>query len=169
MSITEKVAYLKGLIEGLGLNDDSKESKIYSVLTDVLQDLALTIEDLDDDMDEVFELVEEIDEDLGNVEEDLYCDYDDDHDCDCDDCHCEDSDEFAVTCPSCGEDVIFDLETLEEADKIDCPFCGYILDFTDEGCDCGCGCGDSKDDACDCSEGNCDCGPECDCGCQDNK
>ena len=46
MGITEKVAYLKGLAEGLGLDKDSKEGKLFAAIIDVLDDMALEIEDL---------------------------------------------------------------------------------------------------------------------------
>lgn len=141
MKAIEKVAYLKGLLEGLEVND-GKEAKIYSAIVDVLEDLALTVEDVEDGLDEVFELVDTIDEDLGNLEEDFYeCDCDCDDECDCDDDDCDCCDEFAVKCPSCEQEIVFDIDVLDDLKEFTCPFCGEVLTLTDDdGCDCDCDC-----------------------------
>ena len=55
MEITEKVAYLKGLAEGLGLDGSTKEGKILSVMIDVLDDIALELQDLQDAQEEMEE------------------------------------------------------------------------------------------------------------------
>jgi len=77
MSLNEKISYLKGLIEGLNIDANSKEGKIYNAIIDVLEDAALSIEDLDDEVALLNQVVDEIDEDLGSVEEELMDDYDD--------------------------------------------------------------------------------------------
>ncbi|MGN0661353.1 MAG: CD1247 N-terminal domain-containing protein [Oscillospiraceae bacterium] len=146
MKAIEKVAYLKGLLEGLDVKE-SKEEKIYSAIVDVLEDLALSLEDVEDGLDEVFELVDTIDEDLGNLEEDFYeCDCDDDC-CDCDDDDCCDGDcgEFAVKCPSCEQEIVFDLDVLQDLKEFECPFCGEVLTLTDDDCDSDCDCGCDHD------------------------
>ena len=43
MEISEKVAYLKGLAEGLNLDTDSKEGKLIAAIIDVLDDMAETM------------------------------------------------------------------------------------------------------------------------------
>ena len=80
MTITEKVAYLKGLAEGMKLNADTPEGKMLLAIVDVLDDMALTVEDLDDGFTELSAQVDEIDEDLGSLEEDCYGE-----ECGCDD------------------------------------------------------------------------------------
>ncbi len=154
MDITEKIAYLKGLMEGMEIDKDSKEGKIYAAIMDVLTDMALTIEDMADYVDELSEQVDEIDEDLADVEEYLddecdCCDCDDD--CDCSDCDCDDDwdgEFYEVTCPACGETFEVDEETLLDG-GIACPECNEPLEFDieccdcdDDDCDCGCGCED---------------------------
>ena len=148
MDLTEKIAYLKGMLEGMEIDKDSKEGKIYTAIMDILTDMALTIEDMADYVDELSEQVDEIDEDLADVEEflDDECDCDDD-DCDCGCCDCDDDDwdgEFyEVTCPSCGVTFEVDEETLLDG-GISCPECNETLEFDiecdcdEEGCDCGC-------------------------------
>ena len=83
MTITEKVAYLKGLLEGLGVDADSKEGKIWKAVMDVLADVALSVEDLEATVQEMGEQVDTIDEDLDALETEYYDDCDCDCDCDC--------------------------------------------------------------------------------------
>ena len=139
MTITEKVAYLKGLLEGLGVDADSKEGKIWKAVMDVLADVALSVEDLEATVQEMGEQVDTIDEDLDALETEYY------DDCDCD-CDCCDEDEFyEVTCPACDECFDVDEETLLDG-GVDCPACGEHLEF-DIDCDCCC-----DDDDCDCCD-----------------
>lgn len=99
MTIGEKVAHLKGLMEGLNIGEATPEAKLLTKIADILEEMALAIEDLDDETATLNEYIEQIDEDLGSVEEELYgdcdcdCDCDDDCcDCDCE-CGCEDEEE----------------------------------------------------------------------------
>ncbi len=101
MNITEKAAYLKGLAEGIALDPAKPETKLINALIDCVNELALTISDMDEDLDTLEAYIEEIDEDLGDAEEYLYgpddgcdCDFDDCDCCDCDcDCDCDDEEE----------------------------------------------------------------------------
>ena len=139
MTLTEKVAYLKGLAEGLDLKKDDKETKIFEAIFDILEDLALTVTDIDEDPSAVEEFVDVIDEDLDELEEYVYCDDDDDFCC-CDD---DEDDLYELECPSCGEEIFLDEEMLDE-EYIECPACGEKLeldiDWDDCDCDCDCGC-----------------------------
>ena len=129
MTLTEKVAHLKGLMEGLGIDEATKEGKVLKYIADILEDMALSVCDLEDETDTLNQYIEEIDEDLGSLEDDFYEDYDDcdcyDDDCDCDcDCCCDDDDigEFyEVTCPSCGEPVYLD-DSIDPS-RVICPSC----------------------------------------------
>lgn len=138
MTVTEKVAYLKGLVEGLDFDADKKETKVINAVLDVLEDLALAVSDLDDEMVVVTEQLDAVDEDLADLEEIFYEEYDD-CDCDCDDCDCGcdcDEDMYEVECPNCGELIYFDEEIIGEG-KADCPACGEVLEFEVDECDCG--------------------------------
>ena len=64
MKLTEKAAYIKGLMEGLDLDADKKEVKLIKALVDLVDDLALTVTDLDEDLDQVYDELDAIDEDL---------------------------------------------------------------------------------------------------------
>ena len=100
MTVVEKAAYLKGLVEGLGIEPDSREGKLWGALGELLSDMAHEIEDLQaTDMDHA-EALDEMAEELSYLE-DLVCDLDepedfDDEDCDgdCDSCGlCDEDDE----------------------------------------------------------------------------
>lgn len=141
MTVTEKVAYLKGLVEGLGVDEGTKEGRIIKAIVDVLDDMALTVSDLEDGMSEISEQVDAIDEDLEDIEKDFYGDEDDEDD-DEDD---EDTDYYEVTCPKCGEKVFLDDDLLSDG-EMNCPKCGEKLEF-DFGCDCDdCKGGDDEDE-----------------------
>ena len=136
MTITEKVAYLRGLVEGMKLDEDKDEVKIINAIVDVLDDMALSVADLEDEVASVEEIVDEIDEDLGDLEDYIVDEFDDycDGDCEgCDGCddyedYDEDEDFFEVTCPSCNETITINGEILEEG-GIECPNCGEQLEF----------------------------------------
>ena len=141
MTVTEKVAYLKGLVEGLDFDKDEKETKVINAVLDVLEDLALAVSDLDDEMELVTEQLDAVDEDLADLEEVFYEELDDcDCDCDCDDCCDCDEDMYEVECPNCGELIYFDEEIILDG-KAECPACGEVLEFETEECDC---CGDDE-------------------------
>ena len=145
MTVTEKVAYLKGLVEGLEFDADKKETKVINAVLDVLEDLALAVSDLDDEMAVVTEQLDAVDEDLADLEEVFYEELDD-CDCDCDDCDCDcdcDEDMYEVECPNCGELIYFDEEIILDG-KADCPACGEVLEFEVDECDCDC-CADDEE------------------------
>lgn len=130
MTITEKVAHLKGLVEGMDFDSDKKETKVLNEILDVLEDLALTVSDLDDEMGLVTEQLDAVDEDLAELEEIFYDECDDCCDCGCDD------DMYEVQCPNCDETVYFDEDIIMEG-VAECPNCGTELEFD---CDCDCDC-----------------------------
>lgn len=131
-TITEKVAYLKGLAEGMAIDNTTKEGKLLTAIMDVLDDLANTLEDLEDYTAELTEQVDAIDEDLDAIETDFYEEWDEDDEyCDgnCDCCDEDCGDEFYdITCPSCDTTFCVDEETLLEG-GIECPNCGESLEF----------------------------------------
>ena len=140
MTVTEKVAYLKGLAEGLNVAEDTKEGKLLKAIMDVLTDMAADLEDVRDCTAELTEQVDAIDEDLDQLEMDYYEDYEDYDDCDCD-C-CDDGEYYDVCYPNCNEEFCVDEDTLLEG-GIECPNCGEHLEFDIEECDddeCECGC-----------------------------
>ena len=145
MTISEKVAYLKGLAEGLNLDvEKSKEGKLISVMIGILEEIGMSIEDLEENTVALGEELDAVSDDLADVEKAVF-DEDEDDDCCCD----EDDDFFEVECPNCGETLVIDEDVLEEG-AIQCPNCKekFALDLSDD-CGCGdddCGCEDHKDE-----------------------
>ena len=151
MTISEKSAYLKGLMEGLKLSTESDEGKMIAAMVDLLGDMAKKITDIEDTTIAISDELDEIEEDLDAIEDfimdededdDEY--YDDDED-DEDDESWDDEDEefeegfdfgdedstiYEVEC-ACGNIIDFDEETLEKG-SIVCPNCGETLEFSAE-------------------------------------
>lgn len=147
MKLTEKMSYLKGLIDGLEIDTTTKEGKALTAMADVMSELVIYVDDLQSQIDELTELCDILDEDLGQVEEDFYEDedfscgdcegcYDDDEDDDLDEFDDDDDDDFdldddelyEVTCPSCGDTILIDEGMIEEG-SINCPNCNELLEF----------------------------------------
>lgn len=126
--LLERVSYLKGLADGMELEQASKEGKVLCQIIDVLDDMAQAIHELDEEVGEIDEYIELMDEDLTELEEAVFEDEDEDG-----------IDE--ITCPECGEIIYTDLDELcddPDADmEIECPNCGTVIEIADE---CGCGC-----------------------------
>ena len=121
MTITEKVAYLKGLMEGLDLDKTTKEGKVLDAMADILEDLALTVADNCDQIDA-------IDEDLESLEEYVYDEFDFDED-GYDDIFGDDEEgEYEFECPNCHEVVFIDESVFDEGKEIECPNCGAKLE-----------------------------------------
>lgn len=138
MTITEKVAYLKGLADGLDLDKDpSKEGKLISKIIDILEDIGLAVEDLEEEVEVIGEELEAMSEDLADVEEMVFDEFDDEDDDEDEDDEFDfadlGDDFFEIECPECGEDLVID-ESIFEVGEIDCPNCGnkFALDLVDE-------------------------------------
>ena len=99
MGISEKVAYLKGLAEGLKLDAESNEGKLFAAIIDVLEDMADEIADMQDEMVDLEDGLDAVSDDLSEVEESLYELEDEDEDEWGDDEDEEDC--FMTTCPEC--------------------------------------------------------------------
>ena len=90
MNTSEKVAYVKGLAEGLGYDDTSKEGKILAAILDILEDVAHDIEDLEENAWDLGEAIDQVSDDLAEIEDIVYDeDYDDEDDEDYDEDECD--------------------------------------------------------------------------------
>ena len=140
MTISEKSAYLKGLMDGLALNQETAEGKMIAAIVDLLGDVTKRLTDVEETTIAISDELDEIEDDLDAIEDfimDEDEDYDDDDfedddfEDDCDECEC-DCDEivYEVEC-SCGNIIEFDEETLDQG-SIVCDKCGETLEFTFE-------------------------------------
>lgn len=130
MTTLERVAYLKGLADGMKMDDSTNEGKLLLNIIGVLEDMAGDMASLEEDLEGLADQVDEIDDDLAFLEEVAYEDEDEDGDLD-------DEELYEVECPSCGDIICIDEEMLDEG-EIDCPSCGEKLEFDlEDACDCG--------------------------------
>ena len=138
MTITEKTAYLKGLADGLGVDPESREGKLWAALNDLLSDIAHDLEELHETdrgqaeaLDGLADEVSYLEEMCSVMDEDDYEQIEDDEEGEEDE---EDEEPeydgvvYDATCPVCGEEISFDEETLETG-SIKCPNCGELLEF----------------------------------------
>jgi len=128
MTISEKVAYLKGLAEGLDLDvEKSKEGKLISVMIGILEEMAMSIEDLEENDLDLGEEIDALSDDLADVEAVVFGDDEDEDE--------DEDDYFEVECPNCEEPLIIDDEVLAEG-IIQCPNCEekFSLDLSDDTC-----------------------------------
>ena len=124
MTISEKVAYLKGLAEGLNLDTEkSKEGKLISVIIWILEELAMSVEDLEENALNLGEEIDVLSNDLADVEEAVFDEDGEEYD----------DDWFEVECPTCGADIMVDDEALADG-EVECPSCGtrYAMELTDD-------------------------------------
>ncbi len=132
--LTEKAAYLKGLMEGLEIDGSTKEGKVLLALRDVIDEICETVDAIDSDVDDVVDFCERMDEDLCDVEEAVFGDDDDEDGCCCgdEDCCCRHGDdddcEYEVVCPTCGDTIELTEPMLEDG-SVECPNCGELLEF----------------------------------------
>ncbi len=141
MTISEKAAYLKGLMDGLNLDTEKAEGKMISAIVELLGDVTKKLTDVEDTAIAISDELDEIEEDLDAIEDYILDeedeDYDDEDDYDYDDDEDyeegfdfgdEDSIIYEVKC-ACGNVIDFDEETLEEG-SIVCDQCGETLEFS---------------------------------------
>ena len=146
MTISEKSAYLKGLMDGLKLSTETDEGKMIAAIVDLLGDVTRTLTDVEETTIAISDELDEIEEDLDAIEDFILDededDYDDEDDFDWDEDEDEDYDDegfdfgdedstiYEVEC-ACGEIIDFDEETLEKG-GMTCPNCGETLEFSFE-------------------------------------
>ncbi|MDL2225259.1 hypothetical protein LJC20_03500 [Eubacteriales bacterium OttesenSCG-928-M02] len=111
--IGEKVAYLTGLAEGLGISEETPEQKLLVKIIEVLDEMADVMDELDEALVDVDERVDDMDEDLSLVEDILFDELEDDY---------EDDDFLEIVCPGCGETIYFDQEAIID-EELTCPLC----------------------------------------------
>ena len=154
MTISEKSAYIKGLMDGLKLNTETAEGQMIAAIVDLLGDVTKRLTDVEETTIAISDELDEIEEDLDAIEDyildedydDFEDDFEDDEDDDLfsiEDDEFEDEEDFEeegfdfgdpdttvyeVEC-ACGKIIDFDEETLEEGSII-CPNCGETLEFS---------------------------------------
>ena len=134
MTLSEKSAYLKGLMDGLKLDTEKDEGKMIAAIVDMLSDVAETVADLEDVVDTISDELDCIEDyllDEDDEDEDDYEDYDDEDEDDAEDDEYDFGDDevlYEVKCPTCGEEITIDEQMLDEGSTV-CPNCGEELEF----------------------------------------
>mgnify|MGYP002728221871 FL=1 len=134
----EKAAYLRGLIEGLGIDETTKEGKVIKAMSELLGELAEAVDGIDEDVTRAYDQINDLSEELEDLEADLYEDDDADEEEDAesaDDTEDEDDEDdeddnadvasepyYEVACPACGETVYVSEDDLDAGEAI-CPSC----------------------------------------------
>ena len=126
----EKAAYLKGLIEGLGIDETTKEGKVIKVMSELLGELAEAVDGIDEDVTRAYDQINDISEELEDLEADLYEDDDEDEEPEEDDADVDEDDNadvagepyYEVACPACGKTVYVSEDDLDVGEAI-CPSC----------------------------------------------
>ena len=119
MTVTEKVAYLKGLASGLALDANDNQVKLINAIIDTLDEMAEAMSELELDVTDISDQVDAVDEDLAEVEDYLF---EPDED--------EDDDLYEIKCPECGETMVVSLDMLDNT--IECTNCGATLQLSIE-------------------------------------
>ena len=126
MELSNKAAYLKGLMEGLKIDESTDQGKVMKAMAELMEEMAKAIEDVTVLADETVDVVDSLSDDLSDLEDDFYDEfYDDDED------HDEAFDDetlYECVCPTCGETIVMDDKMVEKG-SVECPNCGESLEF----------------------------------------
>ena len=124
MELNKKAAYLQGLVDGLGIDDTTKEGKIIKAMSALLGEMAEVIESVDEDLSRAYDQINDLNDELEDLEADLY---EEDEDGESEDAEDEDTDDdddakdddiasepfYEVPCPNCGETVYVSEDDLD--------------------------------------------------------
>ena len=147
MDLSKKAAYLQGLVDGLGVDESTKEGKIIKAMSALLGEMADAIDGMDEDLSRAYDQINDLSDELEDLEADLYED-DAEDDEDAEDASEDDSDEdddandddiasepfYEVACPNCGETVYVSEDDLD-AGEANCAHCGVTFEVALEGGD----------------------------------
>ncbi len=115
-NVKEKVSYLRGLVDGLQVNDPA-QAKLNAAIIDALDSMADAIDENDEAVAELDECITELYDVLDEIEDEEF-----------------DEDDFVeIQCPHCGDTIYFDEEMLASEHEFICPSCNKeILADDDE-------------------------------------
>ena len=132
-NLTDRVSYIKGLAEGLKLDTETNEGKLIGKILELLSDLTAEVEALRSDYNDLDEYVEAIDSDLSDMEDLVYDEDGEDEDDGFDDEEDEEEDDgedgnlVEYTCPHCGEEMTFEVDSFDFDEDYLCPNCHQPL------------------------------------------
>ena len=140
MELSKRAAYLQGLVDGLGVDESTKEGKIIKAMSALLAEMAEALEGVDEDLSRAYDQINDLSDELEDLEADLYEDEDDDEDDEDDEEDAGDANDddiasepfYEVACPNCGETVYVSEDDLD-AGEANCAHCGVTFEVALEG------------------------------------
>ena len=140
MELSKRAAYLQGLVDGLGVDESTKEGKIIKAMSALLAEMAEALEGVDEDLSRAYDQINDLSDELEDLEADLYEDEDDDEDDEDDEEDADDANDddiasepfYEVACPNCGETVYVSEDDLD-AGEANCAHCGVTFEVALEG------------------------------------
>ena len=129
MNITEKVAYIKGLVDGMEFEGNTPEKKLLLSIVDLLDAMAEELTDVQKEVETLGDMADELDNDLGELEDYVYEGEDEEDEDDDGFDIIDDEEEYSFECPKCGATVSF-YDDDDPSDVI-CPACGESIDCED--------------------------------------
>ena len=142
--LSERVSYLRGVADGLKINEETSEGKLLKLIIDVIDDIAVSVEDAEDTQNEILDAVDEIGDRLDEAEGCIYKEQK---------MQTPDEElEYAeLECPNCGAEIELDRAVIEEdRNVLVCPNCKeeikieWLDDCEGDCCGCGCSCGEEE-------------------------
>ncbi|MDR1915934.1 MAG: hypothetical protein LBQ58_05100 [Synergistaceae bacterium] len=127
MSAREKIAYLRGLIEGQNMNENPAATKFHEALLGALDSIAAELDDISESQDDIRDYVEDLEDEIMELHEKLDPDIEDTCGCGCEEDVFDDDDEEeyqATTCPGCGKDFFYQPDAYDDDEDLLCPHCG---------------------------------------------
>lgn len=124
-NLSDRVSYLKGLAEGLKLDTEKNEGKLIDKMLELLSDMAAEMDELRADHDDLSDFVESIDEDMADLEDAVYGEEEDGEDESEEDG--ENGNLVEYTCPHCGEEMTFEVDSFDFDEDYLCPNCHQPL------------------------------------------
>ena len=140
MELSNKAAYLQGLVDGLGVDESTKEGKIIKAMSALLAEMAEALEGMDEDLSRAYDQINDLSDELEDLEADLYEDDDEDEGDEDDEEDADDANDddiasepfYEVACPNCGETVYVSEDDLD-AGEANCAHCGVTFEVALEG------------------------------------
>ena len=143
MELSKKAAYLQGLVDGLGVDESTKEGKIIKAMSALLGEMADAMDGMDEDLSRAYDQINDLSDELEDLEADLYEEEDDEDEDDAEEEESEEDDDssdddiasepfYEVACPNCGETVYVSEDDLD-AGEANCAHCGVTFEVALEG------------------------------------
>lgn len=118
--IISRVSYLSGLVNGVEIDQTTKEGKILTEIVNILKVMAEEIDDISQSQKDMGECIDAMDKDLCSLQDDIY---DNDYEL-----YEDEGDNFIqLKCSDCGDDVYIDKDIIKQKEKITCPNCHNVI------------------------------------------